>query len=418
MSSTLPPIVNDPALSPTIREQRETAYRLLDPTDEQLEKGLAIHFNSLVAESYSLGLHAPAVPEEVNKIIDEGASPSEIRDLLEEQWMLGWQRTPELQEEYVQARKTAGVSCLFLNAGQEGSSPLRLLKRFARYVALTDAMPDKLVRATSVEGIRNAYQEKKHSLCLTLNGIPLAGQNENVQDELQYVRLFAQLGARMMHLTYNRANPIGSGCGEPKDRGLTEFGQHVVAEMNRLGVIIDMAHTGWQTTLDVCEITTQPVVVSHSAVHALSGHIRAKNDEVIKAVLATGGVMSITNHPVFLGRTGDINAFMDHIDYMVEHYGEDAVAIGTDTAYRSEEFSTIFSQVKPIAQARTAWEYLWPKNDPLFSPEWRQPHQVNSLAWMNWPLFTVGMVKRGHSETTIRKILGENLLRVANAVWK
>src|SRR5690606_26380862 len=137
---------------------------------------------------------------------------------------------------------------------------------------------------------------------------------------LREIRVFAQLGVRMMHLTYKRRNAIGDGCGEPHDGGLSDFGHAVVAEMNRLGVMIDLAHTGWQTCRDAARATKRPLLVSHSAVHALSAHIRAKPDDVIRAVLGTGGTMGITNVPAFLGGSGDIRAFLEHLGYMVRTF--------------------------------------------------------------------------------------------------
>ena len=77
--------------------------------------------------------------------------------------------------------------------------------------------------------------------------MPLPQEWESVRDELRLIRIFHQLGIRMMHLTYNRRNPIGDGAGEPHDGGLSDFGHAAIAEMNRVGVIVDVAHSGWKT---------------------------------------------------------------------------------------------------------------------------------------------------------------------------
>ena len=216
-----------------------------------------------------------------------------------------------------------------------------------------------------------------------------------------------------MHLTYNRRNPIGDGCGEPNDAGLSDFGHATVAEMNRLGIIIDLAHTGWQTCLDTAKASAQPVVVSHSVACTLNEHIRSKPDNIIRAVLDTGGTMGITNVPAFLGGSGDISAFLDHIDYVVKTFGTDAVTIGTDRGYPSQYIAEANRKLNPRPRQRNRWEALWPPRDPLHSPEWRQPHQEQSLTWTNWPLFTVGLVQRGYSDDDIAKIIGGNILRVA-----
>jgi len=404
--------------NPEAAQEWQVAVQLLHPSQRDLEHGLELHRSSLVAESYSLGIHAPIDANALNQELEQGATGAEYKDLREEQLMTRWVETPELRKDYREAWEAAGVSCLFINAGEEGNDPLVLLKRLARYTYLMDEMPDLIDRATSVEQIRSSHRNGKKSICLTLNGVPLAGNQQNVKDEMRYIRVFAQLGVRMMHLTYNRRNLIGDGCGEPRDGGLSDFGHAVVAEMNKQGMIIDLAHSGWQTCIDTTKATCQPVLVSHSAVHALNEHIRAKPDEVIKAVLDTGGTMGITNYPAFLGRSGDISAFLDHIDYMLQKFGSDSITIGTDRAFKHPDTVASHQSVQAPPRTRTRWESLWPTGDAIHSNQWQKQKMKQSLSWTNWPLFTVGMVQRGHSDETIRKILGENLLRVARSVWK
>jgi membrane dipeptidase len=221
----------------------------------------------------------------------------------------------------------------------------------------------------------------------------------------------------MMHLTYNRRNPIGDGAGEPGDGGLSAFGHTVVEEMNQLGVIVDVAHSGWKTSLEAAKASKKPMVASHTACGGLYSHFRAKPDEVVKAICDTGGLIGICLIPRFLGGAGDLGAFLDQIDYAVKHFGAEHVAIGPDVSYvsRQEESERAKIPRRPDTRIPTSfgaerWEHLWP-HDP-FRPA---PHAEQSLAWTNWPLFTVGMVQRGHSDATIRKILGENILRVVRA---
>ncbi len=405
-------------MRPAITRAREVALTLLQPSTRELERGLRLHGESPVVEAYSLGLHAPQDACAINAALEAGASEAELQDLKEEQIMLRWAEDEALRQEYQDAWEAAGVTCFFLNAGEEGNQPLRLLKRLARYTALTDAMPGFLRRIASVEDILAAHRAGEHGICLGLNGVPLAGTHVSIEEELAYLRVFAQLGARMMHLTYNRQNPIGSGCGETADAGLTDFGRAAVREMNRLGIVIDLAHTGWQTSLDAARCSAQPVVISHAAAHSLHPHIRCKSDAVIRAVVEGGGLIGVTNIPAFLGGRGDITAFLDHIDYLVKTFGADAVAIGTDRPYVAEGAAAANAALHPRAPRRSKWESLWPPpGHGVNAPEWSQPSQLQSLAWTNWPLFTVGLAQRGHSDETIGKIIGGNLLRVARQTW-
>lgn len=402
-----------------VQAARDVALSILKPSAKELEHGLELHKQSLVVESYSLGLHAPADPQEMNALADQNCGELEYRDLSEEQRMTGWLRSEQLREEYRLSWEAAGVNCIFLNAGEEGNDVAVLLKRFARYVHLTDKLPEVVQRVTKVEEIEALPAQDKYGLCLTLNGVPLTGNLQDVQDELRYIRVFAQLGARMMHLTYNRRNPLGDGCGEKVDAGLSDFGQAAVKEMNRLGIIIDLAHTGWQTCLDAARYSDQPVVVSHSGAWEVNPHIRCKTDEVIRAVVDSGGTMGVTNVPRFLGGKGDISNFLDHIEYIVRKFGADAVTIGTDRPHQSCETADAAAQIKPYGRpGRMRWEALWPDDEFRQISAWSKPEQIQSMAWTNWPMFTVGMVQRGLSDDDIRKILGGNLMRVARQVWK
>jgi len=214
-----------------------------------------------------------------------------------------------------------------------------------------------------------------------------------------------------MHLTYNRRNAIGDGCAEPANGGLSDFGQAVVAEMNRVGIIVDVAHAGWRTSLEAVQISQRPIVASHTVCNSVHEHIRAKPDEVIKAIADKGGLIGICCIPRFLGGTGDISAMMDHIDYAVKLVGAEHVAIATDLAYSSRNGDREWEKVPERGARRANWEQLWPPDDFVSRPEMMQ-----SMAWTNWPLFTVGLVQRGHSDEDIQKILGNNALRVARDV--
>jgi membrane dipeptidase len=404
-------------MNPAIQLARDVALDKLKPTPRDLDHGLELHAHALVIESYGLGLSAPLDADLVNAAIDAGASDRELQDLIEDMSKARWATVPELTREFQEAWEASGVTCTFQNAGEEGNDPLRLMKRLARHTYVTDAMPDFMMRVPTPGTIEAAHRAGKRCTYLTGNGIPLSGDQTNPSEELRYIGLFAQMGVRMMHLTYNRRNPIGDGCGEPANAGLSDFGRAAIEEMNRLGLIIDLAHTGWQTCLETAHASRQPVVVSHATACSVNAHIRSKPDPVIRAVLDTGGTMGITNVPAFLGGQGDINAFLDHIDYVARTFGADHITIGTDRPYTSQYTSESNRLIKSRGAQRTRWEALWPPGDPVKSPEWQQPHQSQSLAWTNWPLFTVGLVQRGYSDEDILKIIGGNILRVAKAVW-
>ena len=402
-------------MNPAIQGARDTALALLDASPGDLDHGLELHADAVVCDSYGFSPVSAVDGQALAQAAEEGASDIELLDMSEDMRMTRHVTDEREREEYMAAWQASGVTCITQNAGEEGQSPLRLMKRLARFTYVTDMMPQFVSKAATPDDIVAAKQEGKRCLWFTGNGVPLVQDWVSVQDELRYIRVFYQLGIRMMHLTYNRRNMIGDGCAEPANAGLSDFGRAVIAQMNKVGVIVDCAHSGWQTSLEAAQASQSPMVASHSACADLNPHHRCKPDEVIRAICDTGGYIGICCVPAFLGGSGDINALLDHIDHVVNTFGADHVAIGTDTTYSSSRSAEESARLTPRKQ-RKRWANFWQPNDPLHDPKWRQEHMARSLAWTNWPLFTVGMVQRGHSDESIRKILGGNVLRVARAV--
>lgn len=392
-----------------IESARQEAIKVLKPSEKDLERGLELHANSVVVESYGFCPRMAVDGDAMRAAMEAGASEMELQDMREDMMMTRAVNSAAERDEFLSAWRASGVTCVFQNAGEESQDPLRLIKRLARFTYLTDMLRDSVSRVAVPGEILVANKQNKQCLMFTGNGVPLTQQWNSVEDELRYVRIFFQLGIRMMHLTYNRRNMLGDGCAEPANAGLSDFGRAVIAEMNRVGVIVDVAHSGWQTSLEAAKASSKPMVASHSACAALNRHIRCKPDEVIRAIADTGGFIGICCIPSFLGRSHDLNAMLDHIDHVVKRFGADHVAIGTDVAYVSRANAAELRKLPKRGPARTRFEYFWPPN-ALGAP------RSDSMAWTNWPMFTVGMVQRGYSNTDIQKILGGNVLRVARAV--
>lgn len=390
-----------------IREDYDLALNILKPRKKDLEHGLELHRQSVVFDAYGFMPRAAYDGAAVAALVEGHASEREIRDLQEEQSMTRFVNDQKEREEFLNAWQASGVTCVFQNAGEEGNQLKVLLKRLARFTYVTDSIPGVVGKAVRPGQVVQAKKEGRHMLFFTGNGVPMPLDLVSVEEELGYIRIFYQLGIRMMHLTYNRRNLIGDGCGEPANAGLSDFGREVVKEMNRLGVIVDVAHAGWQTSLEAARRSERPMVASHTTAASVYKHIRSKPDEVIRAIADTGGYAGICCIPRFLGGTGDIARMMKHIDHVVKKFGADHVAIGTDVSYTSILASEENKLIPPYRHARTRWEALWPADDFKETAAMRR-----SMTWTNWPLFTVGMVQMGYSDEDIRKILGGNVLRV------
>ncbi len=396
---------------PTIRAARDAALQVLAPTQRDLEHGLALHQQSLVFDSYGFAPRAAPDGAAFARLEEAGASDAEWKDLYEEMLMTRAAHVARERQEFETAFRCSGVTCIFQNAGEEGQEPHRLLKRLARFTYLTDMLRGTLHRTTLPEDIEAAKAAGEHCLYLTGNGVPLPQTWVSVEEELGYVRLFFQLGIRMMHLTYNRRNMLGDGCAELANGGLSDFGRAAIAEMNRVGVIVDVAHSGWRTSLEAAQVSSRPIVASHTACDQLNHHIRCKPDEVIKAICDTGGLIGICWIPNFLGRTGDLSAVLDHIEYMIKTFGIDHVAVGTDVAFTSQYASMPDAKLPKRPRRRTRFGALWPEG--TLGGNW--PRR-KTLAWTNWPLLTVGLVQRGYRDEQIQQVIGGNILRVCRDV--
>jgi membrane dipeptidase len=402
-------------MTEAMQHAREVGLKVLQPSQRDLDHGLALHRESVVCDAYGFAPNAALDGDAVKAALEAGASELELQDLTEDMSMTRCVSDPREREEWAAAWEAAGVTCILQNAGAEGQSVKRIIKRLARFTYVTDFLPDILRRAPTPDDIEAAKREEKHCLYVVGNGVPIPEDWASVEEELRYIRVFFQLGIRMMHLTYNRRNMIGDGCAEPANGGLSDFGRAVVEEMNRVGVIVDCAHSGWQTSLEAAQASSRPMVASHSVCADLNYHCRGKPDEVIRAICDTGGYIGICCVPAFLGHSGDLNALLDHIDHVVHTFGVDHVAIGTDAAHTSSRASEEYAKIPARRPARSRWEGFWPQDDALFDPQWQQEDQRLSMAWTNWPLFTVGLVQRGYSDEEVQKIIGGNVLRVARA---
>ncbi len=403
--------------NPVIDRAREIALAALKPTQAQLEHAWELHFGSVVFESYGFAPRFAMDGERLNAAVQAGVTGEALADLREEMMMNHGVTSERERREFFEAFQAAGVTCIFQNAGEEGSDPLRLLKRLAHFTRATDYLKPALSKVVTADEVLALKKAGHVGLCFTGNGVPLRQEWDSVKDEVRLVRVFHELGIRMMHLTYNRRNPIGDGAGEPHDGGLSDFGRAVVAEMNAVGVIVDVAHSGWKTAADAAKASARPMVASHTTCAGVHPHFRGKPDDVIKAICDTGGLVGMCGIPRFLGGTGDIVALMNHLDHLIRKFGAEHAAIGVDTAYVSRFEKEERLKVKkradgssPLGGAGDKWEHLWPKDDFQTTPDMEQ-----SVAWTNWPLFTLGMVMRGHSDDAIRKVLGENVLRVLRA---
>jgi membrane dipeptidase len=221
---------------------------------------------------------------------------------------------------------------------------------------------------------------------------------------LHMVRFYYDLGVRQMLFAYNINNRAGGGCHD-EDIGLSAFGRAVVAEMNAVGMLVDCSHCGYRTTLEAMELSHDPVIFSHSNARALRDHERNIRDEQALRCAATNGVVGVNGIGLFVG-ADDIStaSIADHIDYYLDLIGAEHVGLGLDYFHQADNepgFNETVSQN----------ERFWPKSQyPGGSVRCAAPAQIYQIA--------EEMLRRNHSESVVRGVLGGNFRRVAGQVWK
>lgn len=240
-------------------------------------------------------------------------------------------------------------------------------------------------------------------------GIILGFQNSvPVEDDLDLLAIFHALGVRVIQLTYMEANYAGQGCLERIDAGLTNFGREMIEQMNRLGILVDLSHVGYRTTMDAIAASKKPVAFTHANPKSLWNHPRNKSDEQIKAVARRGGVVGATIFPAFLpsGNKATIEEYIDVILYLADMVGIDHVAIGTD-----------FTENQP----RAFFDWLLTgksKKGPAMTLEHPLSNPRGIADPRDFPNITRTLQTRGLRAADIEKILGLNWLRLYRTVWE
>jgi membrane dipeptidase len=296
-----------------------------------------------------------------------------------------------------------------------GGAARRTLDMIDSVYRAVERHPNELMMATTAADIRRAKAQNKIACLMGIEG------GHAIENSLPTLREFHRLGVRYMTLTWNNANDWADSNRESKHNGLTDFGKDVVREMNRLGMLVDVSHVGDKTMNDVLDISKAPIIASHSSARALSNVPRNIPDDLLKRIAKNGGVVQVNFYSQFVDVTTvkpqdaarseklraqqaelnekykddperlseesdkleaanplpplPISKLIDHIDHIVKVAGIDHVGIGAD-----------------------------------FDGANDMPEGARDVSML--PNITYELLKRGYSEQDIRKILGENLLRV------
>lgn len=282
------------------------------------------------------------------------------------------------------------------------------LDEIAVWDELVDARPESLLKIRTADDIRQAEREGRVGVIYGLQNAIQTG------DDPGRVATLAELGIRVVQLTYNPANQLGSGCMDASDGGLTPFGRDVVDALNEHRLMVDLSHSGERTCLDAIAHSTRPPSINHTGCRALTDLPRNKTDAELRGVAERGGFVGIYFMP-FLAPSGHATAedVVAHLVHAVNVCGEDHVGIGTDgtiTAIDDLDAYRVRLAEEVAERARTGSGATGEAPGTLpFVPELTGPDQFRRLARL--------LGREGWTDDRVAKVMGANFLAFADRIW-
>ena len=327
----------------------------------------------------------------------QGAVPAEERALL--------------SDRVVNDARASGMNAINITLGHV-AGPGDPFEATVRDIGIWDrrirARPDALAKIYTAADMQRARAAGRIGVIYGFQNTTMFGDDASRADT------FADLGVRVIQLTYNPANAVGSGSMAPENGGITPFGRNVIARLNANRVMVDLSHSGERTCLEAAALSAQPISINHTGCRALTDMPRNKTDEELRLVASKGGFVGIYFMP-FLNRSSVASAadVVAHIEHAVKVCGEDHVGIGTDggttavddmAAYRAAIRQEIAERKAAGISARGENPDTLPFVEDLSGPT--QYHRLIAL-----------LERRGHKAARIEKIMGGNFLRYARDVW-
>ena len=368
---------------------RVPAYSRLDLNDGQIERTRRLLSDEVVI---SLHDHVQAFP----------ADMSQLRDHIRQG------REPTAYEGLARSGLTAvfdngmdGTCCISSDAGWKYTDVL-----FDLGVRMADlAHQDFVMKAETVADIEYAAETGRLAHVFALEASTM------IENEVDRLDVLYGFGVRQMGIAYSEANTLGSGLKERGDGGLTFFGERAVQRMNKLGIAIDISHSGDRTCLDTIRVSSKPIFITHAGARAVWPTNRMKTDETIKACAERGGVIGMEaaphttlspDHP-----RHSLDSVMDHFRYCVDLVGLEHVTFGPDSLFGDHVgLHHAFAQNLSIGQAHAGVDFEEvPYVDGLENPA---EEFYNIIGWL---------VAHDFSDDEIRAVVGGNTMRVLREVW-
>lgn len=368
-----------------------TGTLLAQKSDDTAQRARKLHFSSLVLDT-----HIDVTP----KLQQSGWN-------IAEEHTTGHIDLPRM--------KKGGLNGLFFSIYMSGrvTGPKAVndaVERIAAVHKLTGDMPDRFALCLTADDIRKAHKEGKVAALMGMEG------GHMINNSLPVLRMYAQLGIRYLTLTHSVNTDWADSSGdEPKHNGLTDFGKDVVRELNRLGVLVDISHVADKTFWDALAVSRAPMIASHSSCRAISSHPRNMTDEMIKALAARGGVIQINYLDSFIDE--ELNQYSRKsrpmmVELMQKYPGME------NRQKRMDEVAKVLGPAPKVS-----WEKIVEHIDHAVKlvgvdhvglgsdfDGGSMPDGMDDCTHL--PKITEALLRKDYSEADIRKILGENTVRL------
>jgi membrane dipeptidase len=383
---------------PATTQQSGTPATTAAPRDEKLwQQALKIHRKAIVVDTHN---------DITSMMIDDG-------------YDIGTSSVGKYHTDLARM-KEGGLTAEFFSVyvdrkfATAGGSARRALDQIDLVYRAAERYPEKLMMATSVADIRRAKKQGKVAALMGIEG------GHAIENSLMALRDFYRLGVRYMTLTHNNTNDWADACcDKPLNNGLSDFGREVVREMNRLGMFVDISHVSDKTMSDVLDISTAPVIASHSSARALSDHPRNIPDDLLRRIAKNGGVVMVNFYPVFIDQKA-LNANKERnerlkpqMDALRERFKDDPKRMDAEqqkvldaNPLPPTPLSVLIDHIDHIAKT-AGIDHVGLGSD--FDGVPSLPVGIEDISKL--PVITYELLRRGYKEADIRKILGENLLR-------
>lgn len=305
-------------------------------------------------------------------------------------------KAPDYFEECLQAGLTALYSSIVID---DLPNFYDVMEYIASWYQGFERFSHIIVPVTRAKDIELAKEKRKLGIVLGFQS------TKPIESNIDLIDVFHKLGIKIIQLTYQRRNWVGDGCGERTDSGLSRFGVEIIKRMNKLGILIDLSHCGYKTTMEAIEVSEKPVAFTHANARGLCDVVRNKTDDEIKALAKKGGVIGLAAFSTFVRKGGKATKddFLNMVDYVVNIAGIDHIGLGFDY----DPFKTRDEMEK------------WISDNPEIGRDVdfdsRYPKGMERIRML--PELTEGLLGRGYSEGEVKKILGENNLNLYKKVW-